>query len=375
MKHYKFFLFAFVLILALILYVSCRGWQVLTLIHSTGGRKSYLITCILLTFCLFLGMFFENNLPISLARSFLFLGYSFLFLVMYLFFSFLLVDLFRGLNHFQHIISGQGMIALRFWTMMVSLVLIIVLMIAGNIKFNHPAVVNLYLKSNKPIQNKEIKIVAASDFHLGTSIGKKQLQKYVKLINAHHPDLVLMVGDICDHSLPAMVRQNLKEDLQKIQAPLGVYAVDGNHEYYSFHLAEVNEYYKSAGIKVLRDGTAEIQHQFYLVGRDDYNNRQRKKLSELMDSFDPSKPVIVIDHQPMSLEESQQENIDLHLSGHTHNGQVFPGNLLAKRFFEVSYGYKKKGNTHIYISSGLGLWGPPYRIGTQSELVVIHFQY
>lgn len=94
-----------------------------------------------------------------------------------------------------------------------------------------------------------------------------------------------------------------------------------------------------------------------------------------MDSFDPSKPVIVVDHQPMNLEESQEENIDLHLSGHTHNGQVFPGNLLAKRFFEVSYGYKKKENTHIYVSSGLGLWGPPYRIGTQSELVVIHFQY
>lgn len=375
MKHYKFLLFAFVLILALISYVSCRGWQVLALINSTVGRKSYLITCILLTFCLFLGMFFENNLPISLARSFLFLGYSFLLLVMYLFFSFLLVDLFRGLNHFQHIISGQGMIALRFWTMMVSLVLIIVLMIVGNIKFNHPAVVNLYLKSNKPIQNKEIKIVAVSDLHLGTFIGKKQLQKYIKLINAQHPDLVLMVGDICDHSLPAMVHQNLKEDLQKIQAPLGVYAVNGNHEYYSFHLAEVNEYYKSAGMKVLRDGTVEVQHQFYLVGRDDYINRQRKKLSELMDSFDPSKPVIVIDHQPMSLEESQQENIDLHLSGHTHNGQVFPGNLLAERFFEVSYGYKKKGNTHIYVSSGLGLWGPPYRIGTQSELVVIHFQY
>lgn len=375
MKHYKFLLFAFVLLLALISYVSCRGWQVLTLIHSTVGRKSYLIVCILSTLCLFFGMFFEDKLSISLARPLLFLGYSFLLLVTYLFFSFLLVDIFRGLNHFLHFISDQGMIALRFWTMMASLVLIMVLMIAGNIKFNHPALVNLYLKSNKSVQNKEIKIVAVSDLHLGICIGKKQLQKYVTLINAQHPDLVLMVGDICDRSLPAMVYQNLKEDLQKIQAPLGVYAVDGNHEYYSFHLAEVNEYYKNAGVNVLRDSAVEIQHQFYLVGRDDYTNRQRKKLSELMDSFDPSKPVIVVDHQPMNLEESQDENIDLHLSGHTHNGQVFPGNLLAKRFFEVSYGYKKKENTHIYVSSGLGLWGPPYRIGTQSELVVIHFQY
>ncbi|HOK36019.1 MAG TPA: metallophosphoesterase [Paludibacteraceae bacterium] len=375
MKHYKFLLFAFVLLLALISYVSCRGWQVLTLIHSTVGRKSYLIVCILLTICLFFGMFFEDKLSISLARPLLFLGYSFLLLVTYLFFSFLLVDIFRGLNHFLHFISDQGMIALRFWTMMASLVLIMVLMIAGNIKFNHPALVNLYLKSNKSVQNKEIKIVAVSDLHLGTCIDKKQLQKYITLINAQHPDLVLMVGDICDRSLPAMVHQNLKEDLQKIQAPLGVYAVDGNHEYYSFHLAEVNEYYKNAGVNVLRDSTVEIQHQFYLVGRDDYTNRQRKKLSELMDSFDPSKPVIVVDHQPMNLEESQEENIDLHLSGHTHNGQVFPGNLLAKRFFEVSYGYKKKRNTHIYVSSGLGLWGPSYRIGTQSELVAIHFQY
>ncbi|MFZ4725789.1 MAG: metallophosphoesterase, partial [Paludibacter sp.] len=114
---------------------------------------------------------------------------------------------------------------------------------------------------------------------------------------------------------------------------------------------------------------------FYIVGRDDKSNLNRKKLSEIVTGLDKKLPFILMDHQPYHLEEAEQNDIDFQISGHTHNGQFFPGNLFVKKMYELGYGYLKKGNTHYYVSSGLGLWGPQYRIGTESELVVINLKY
>jgi len=112
-----------------------------------------------------------------------------------------------------------------------------------------------------------------------------------------------------------------------------------------------------------------------VVGREDRSNEKRKTLSELVKGLDKKYPTILMDHQPYHLEEAEKNNIDLQISGHTHNGQFFPGNLFVKKIYELGYGYLKKGNSHFYVSSGLGLWGPQYRIGTESELVVVNLRY
>jgi len=172
-----------------------------------------------------------------------------------------------------------------------------------------------------------------------------------------------------------LINQQMAEELRQIKAPLGVYAISGNHEYYAENPYSTTEYLKTAGIVTLRDSATLIDNSFYIVGRDDKTNHKRKELSEVVNALDKNKPLILLDHQPFHLQDAQKNGIDLQISGHTHNGQFFPGNLFVKRMYELGHGYRKIGKTHYYVSSGLGLWGPQYRIGTQSELVVVNLSY
>ncbi|HEY3390282.1 MAG TPA: metallophosphoesterase, partial [Prolixibacteraceae bacterium] len=133
------------------------------------------------------------------------------------------------------------------------------------------------------------------------------------------------------------------------------------------------EYLQQAGISVLVDEYTKINNQFYIIGRDDRMagrmfGKSRLELSSLIEEIDNNLPIILLDHQPINLEEGQRNGIDLQLSGHTHNGQFFPNNLIAKHIFENSWGYLRKGEYQIVVSSGFGTWGPPIRIGSNSEI-------
>jgi predicted MPP superfamily phosphohydrolase len=368
----SFFITALTVLISMNSFVMVRGWQALPSVSYL--RPIYLTVVIIMFLAIFVGMIFGSNMPANLGKAISHVGFSYMVIFIYLFISFLLVDMVRIANYFVHF-APAGMAAFRLWVMIATLGITFVAMIIGNYKFNHPAVVTLNLSVDKPTQNKTLKIVAASDIHLGVTIDKKRLQGYVKLINDQHPDIVLLAGDVSDRSMIPIVKQHLDEDLKQIKAKFGVYAINGNHEHYAETPNATAEYLKKAGIKVLVDQVSLVDSSFYVVGRDDRSNPKRKKVKDLVTGLDSSKPKIMLDHQPFHLEEAEQNGIDLQLSGHTHNGQFFPGNLIVKRMYELGYGYKKKGKTHYYVSSGLGLWGPQYRIGTQSELVVINLKY
>jgi uncharacterized protein len=113
-----------------------------------------------------------------------------------------------------------------------------------------------------------------------------------------------------------------------------------------------------------------IGKELVVIGRDDLTNSKRKPLDSLMMGLDPALFRLVADHQPRSLEESMKDHADLHISGHTHNGQIFPFSLIVNKVYELGYGYEKKGETSFYVSSGIGLWAAPIRFGTRSEIVV-----
>lgn len=367
-----FFLVVFTFILLLVGFASLRGWQVLS---SLGQIKYWYVGAhILFLILLLVGMMSRGAISPELAKVISFIGFSYFIILIYLLLSFLLVDIVRLFNLALHF-APVGMKAFRMWVFFGTLPLIFIAMIYGNYKFNHPTIVNLNLQVEKPLQHKSLKIVAVSDIHLGVSIEKKQLKKYVDLINSQKPDIVLMAGDIADNSTQPLIDQKMSEELRQIKAPLGVFAISGNHEFYAENPFSTAEYLKTAGIKYLRDSSALIDNSFYLVGRDDKTNHLRKNLGDLVQDLDKSKPIILLDHQPFKLNESQENGVDLQISGHTHNGQFFPVNLIVKLMYELSHGYMKKGKTHYYVSSGLGLWGPQYRIGTQSELVVINLKY
>lgn len=369
---YAFFSFVFIFLLSLLSYVLTRGWQALQ--PSTNAKIIYIVVSVILFLSMFGSMIFGNYLHPLFAKIISFAGLSYFILMIYLMFSFLLVDIVRISNYFFHF-APAGLVTFRFWAMIASLFIILSVMAVGNYQFNHPKLVHLDVESEKASQNKQINIVAVSDIHLGISIDKNRLKKYISLINAQNPDIVLIAGDFSDRGIKPLIDQKMNEEFRQIKAPLGVFAITGNHDFYAETLHAATDFMRSAGIKVLQDSTFLVNNEFYIVGRDDKTNTNRKPLNDIMIRTDRTKPIILLDHQPYHLEEAEQNSVDLQISGHTHNGQFFPGSWFVKRIFENGYGYMKKGKTHYYVSSGLGLWGPQYRIGTQSEIVDITFRY
>lgn len=371
--RYGFIIFMLALFTVMVGYSTLRGFQVLK--DYPVVRGVYLGVMIFLFISLFLGMGVSHLLPPTMGKVLAFIGHTALIVFVYLFIAFLLVDIVRIINHFAHF-APEGMMVFRKWAFVATVAITAVVMIIGNYKFNHPKLVELEinLESETP-QHKELRIVAASDIHLGVSINKKRLNKYVNFINEQQPDIVLLAGDLVDNMISPVIKQNMHQDLRKIQAPLGVYAIPGNHEYIGRDVDLALSYIESGNVRVLRDGVALVNDDFYVIGRDDRTNQNRKSIAQLTDGLDRSKPTILLDHQPYHLEEAEASNIDLQISGHTHDGQFFPFSLIVRSMYENPHGYSTRGKTHYYVSSGLGLWGPQYRIGTQSELVVITLKY
>jgi len=225
----------------------------------------------------------------------------------------------------------------------------------------------------------EFKVMFFSDLHLSPLNDERQLRYLIRLNKKIIPDMILMGGDIVDDVERNLYRNNVGLLMKKLFAPKGVYTVMGNHEYIVGIEKSVN-FLRGSGIQVLRDTVLVIDDFLQFMGRDDFTSHRsagnkRKELSELIKKTTPSKPVILIDHQPYNLNDVTRYKVDLQLSGHTHNGQMFPGNLITELIYEVSYGLKKIGNTRFYVSSGVGTWGPPVRIGSRSEVVLVNLKF
>ena len=214
------------------------------------------------------------------------------------------------------------------------------------------------------------RILLLSDVHLGYGTGKRALERHLDKIASLQPDLILIAGDLIDNSLKPVNHQQLDRLLARLSAPLGVYAVPGNHEYISgIEACEV--FYAKTPITLLRDSVVVLDNGWQLIGRDDRSNRQRKPLSALMEQTCPDRPVILMDHQPYELARTDEAGVWLHVYGHTHNGQLWPLTLLIRRMYEQGHGYRKWPHSHAYVCSGTSLWGPPFRIGTRGEYVLL----
>lgn len=238
-------------------------------------------------------------------------------------------------------------------------------MIAGGIHYRHKYREEITVKTEKPLE-RPLKVVLASDLHIGYSNRKAELARWIDLINAEKPDLVLFGGDIVDISTEPLEDMHFADEFHRLTAP--AYTVMGNHEYIGG--AEDSErFLASAGITVLKDSVAHFEG-VDIIGRDDYSRRHRAPLQELVPS--PGHFSLVLDHQPVHLEEAQEAGIDFQFSGHTHHGQAWPISWVTDAIFEKAWGPYEKGHTQYYISSGLGIWGPKIRIGSRSEYLVLH---
>jgi uncharacterized protein len=260
--------------------------------------------------------------------------------------------------------------------LLISIVTVGLVVVGGAINAATQRIKSLDLKVAKNAHTlKSLTVVAASDIHLGTIICKSRLERIVKKINALNADIVLLPGDVVDEDIGPVIKQNLGETLRSIKSKYGVYAITGNHEYIG-GVEPSTRYLGEHGVRELRDEAVKIADSFYVVGREDvsYNRgteRKRKSLQELLSGIDKSLPIILMDHQPFRLNDAEENGVDLQLSGHTHHGQLWPLSYITKKIFEVSWGYKKMGNTHVYVSCGVGSWGPPVRIGNSPEILNI----
>jgi predicted MPP superfamily phosphohydrolase len=239
-------------------------------------------------------------------------------------------------------------------------------MIAGGIHYKHKYREEISIETEKPLE-KPLTVVLASDLHIGYSNRRAELARWIDLINAETPDLVLFGGDIVDISTLPLEEKDFAAEFHRLKAP--AYAVLGNHEYIGGR-EDSERFLADADITVLRDSVAHFEG-VDIIGRDDYSNPHRAPLPQLAGSLGRHF-TLVLDHQPVHLEEAQQSGIDFQFSGHTHRGQAWPISWVTDAIFEKSWGPYEKGHTQYYISSGLGIWGPKIRIGSRSEYLVLH---
>ncbi len=227
---------------------------------------------------------------------------------------------------------------------------------------------------------KQLHVVMVSDIHLGTIVHNGNLTKMVNMVNELKPDLILFAGDVFDENIESSNKQQVSDTFRKLSAPYGVFAVLGNHEYIGGNAEEAINYLGEAGVKVFRDSSQKIADSFYIIGRDDrsgtrFNGVPRQDLKNILQGVDRSLPIILMDHQPSQLEEPAEQGVDLQLSGHTHNGQLFPIQYITRRIFEKDWGLLQKNDFHLIVSSGYGTWGPPIRVGNTPEVVDIVIKF
>ncbi len=379
MKNTGFYMFltiALTLYTLINLYVVRRGWQALP--SGNGIRAIYLLLMLLLILAYPLGRIFERALDVRISEALIKAGSYYLAIMVYAFFMVLIIDLVRLANAIFHFFPTAWRLpnspaGLTVFGAVAGLVFMLTLVGVWNARFLRTR--NLQLTIQKVAHSPDrLRIVMVSDIHLGTIIHNSRLQKIVDKINGQHPDVILLVGDIFDEDVTSLMEQNIAVVLKQLSSRYGVFAVPGNHEYYS-GIDSAISYLQQSGITVLRDSVVKVADSFYLVGRDDRTLNQfggkRKSLAELVQNVDSAYPIVLMDHQPFHLEEAQKHGVDLQLSGHTHHGQLFPFNLITNRVYELSWGYKQRGETHYYVSCGVGTWGPPVRLGNVPEVVTI----
>ena len=262
---------------------------------------------------------------------------------------------------------------------------------ARNIKVNEYSVtVNKSCGSDK-----HLKAVLVADLHMGYAIGVDHITNMVEKINQQDADIVIIAGDIFDNSYDGMDEpEGIKAQLKSIKSKYGVYAVYGNHDIdekilmgFTFdwggkqlHSEKMTNFMKECNIKLINDESVLINDEFYLVGRRDTDkpgteDGSRAEISELTKDLDKTKPIFVLSHEPDELQKTADAGADIDFSGHTHDGQLFPGNLTIGLFWENPCGMIKKDNMYSIVTSGVGVYGTFMRVGTDAEICSVDIDF
>jgi predicted MPP superfamily phosphohydrolase len=376
-----FFIIFFTIYTLINSYVFVRGWQALTYLPFL--KPFFIIIFLLFSFSYIFVKILAEKLPGFIHDPLLWIGSFWFAFLLYFVLILFLIDLIRLLDHFISFLPvwlsvPSDLMKLYIGTGVTLLILLITT--AGFINRTNFKIKTLeltLLRKNSTL--KELNIVMFSDLHLSPVNDESFLNKIEKKVNALNPDIILLPGDIVDDKAEILKRNGIGSGLKNLKSKYGIFSSTGNHEFINGIEGSVN-FAKEFGITVLRDEYVKIDNSFYVVGREDvskssFAKEKRKKLNDIISNLHDNLPVILLDHTPVNLNDAVKNKIDLQLSGHTHNGQMFPLNFITKLIYEISWGYLKKEDTHFYVSSGVGSWGPPIKLASDAEIVNIKIKF
>ncbi|WP_392564070.1 metallophosphoesterase [Orbus wheelerorum] len=306
-------------------------------------------------------------------------------LILCLFYSIIIIDIIRLILYLIFRQTARYRLALQIAYIAMAMVFFIV----GLYMASSPRIVHYQITIDKPAQVKQLRIVQLSDIHISETTSKHFIQTMVNDVNRLKPDYIFITGDTLDQRLQPYLDKNLAEQFAQLKATYGTFIIFGNHEHYGIQRdennsnAEVVSAFTASNMKVLQDST------FYdnatgitIIGRDDYVvknfGKTRAELPTLLSFADEHKPIILLDHQPRNLIEPANLGIDVMFSGHTHAGQVFPMTLIVNAMYKNAWGIDSPVVNNPFtsiVTSGYGLWGPPIRLMTRSEIVVTELNF
>ncbi|QNU65626.1 metallophosphoesterase [Ruminiclostridium herbifermentans] len=360
-------------------YIALRLYQGINYIFPQINAKVYIGIFIFITLTMILG--FARSLlqlPMAIKNIMGLISSYWMGILVYTLLSFIIADLALVIGSMTKLIPNPMPKSIRFYSGLIVVLLTIGTVGYGIYSANKIKHVSYDISLREKTLSSELKIAMISDLHLGAVNSENRIENMVREINNLKPDLVCIAGDIFDNDYYAIQGPDEISDLLKsITSTNGVYASLGNHDA-GETLKEMMDFLERSNIKLLNDQHVIVDESLVLVGRLDsspiggFGGMSRKDLAEIIDLADNKLPVVVIDHNPQNIDE-YGSGVDLILAGHTHKGQIFPGSLFTRAIYAVDYGhYQKDSNSpHVVVTSGVGTWGMPMRVGTNCEIVSI----
>jgi len=366
------------MIIFLLIFMSLYGGlnfyafsRVKNVLHLSGKVQIIIIT--LLVFLILAPVIIrlaESRHLETLARSIAYIGYLWMAFIFLFFFLDIALNLLRHICKF--FLKSAGSVLIRNIVFSLSVFLAFVFVVYGFFDAQRVRVKKMEIHTEQSLLNNgKIRIVQISDVHIGLIIRDKRLQKIIECVKEANPDILVSTGDLLDGELNNVMSE--ARQFAQIKPKYGKYAVTGNHEYYA-GIKHSLEFTQNAGFEILRDETKQVAG-INIIGVDDVTGRKmglirdNSRLAHLPPAIQSNGFVLLLKHQPFV---NDNENFNLQLSGHTHGGQIFPFMLITRLFFPKNYGYYELGkNKSLYVTRGVGTWGPPVRIFAPAEITVI----
>lgn len=360
------------------IYIFIRGYN--SIAKATNHRLLFILVFILLASAFIAGKVLESRHSSVVSDILNIIGGFWLAFMLYGVLFLFLSDIIFLSGRLTGFIRPDKILWYKKWSFIITTGIAVIIIASGfiNAIIPHVKEYNITIQKGTGGHDK-LRVAAVSDIHLGSVIRKRSIRQLSLILDSLKPDVIFLVGDVVDGEVGPVMRGDLLKYFNCPRCRYGIYAITGNHEFIG-GADKTIPYIESKGIRVLKDEVITLDGVIQVAGRLDrdsrrYYGKDRLPLEKILVNIDKTKPLILLDHQPWNLDEAVKNGVDLQISGHTHNGQLWPLNYITRGIYELSYGYKKKGSTHFIVSSGYGLWGPRTRSGSKSEVLLINITF